>query len=649
MLSQHMYSLDDDKNYIDSITKLIKNTKSDSIKCINYFNLSLLHRRNKNHDLSNLYLQKGNALATKYPTLKDISISYNATLLLIKGNYNEYGKQLLLANEKLKKYKNDFIFSHRASILKSLAVINQIKQNEKESMRILINEAVPLAKKSNDYEILSNLYKTIGIIFMNHNDRKKAEKYFKYAIKYIEAAKKNSSTLQESKVDAYIISSENSSELGNYLEAKKSLENAYVILEKFPKSNLNSIYYYSKGLYYFKLNEHEKSIINYNLGIENSILNNDLTSLHRLKFAKYKSLKQLKKYTEARDLLIDLVENNKLFVVDNKINFKEIIDVCQIIGDDKNGYKYSLKYINLTDSLYETNSKKEIIELEAKYNTSEKENKINQLEAQKQKALLISEKNKFNYQLFSLLSIVLILIIIFLWKNATNQKKLAIEKEKNYFQSITTLKNQKEIEIMQAMISGEEEERKRVARDLHDGVGSRLSALKMKLVNNPKMVDDSVDNASLINLLNLSISELRQVAYNLIPETLLKLGLENALYDLCHSLNTKEVSIHFHANEIKKNISESNQITIFRIVQELINNALKHSNCSEIIIACSQNENLFLITVEDNGSGFAESEIANFKGFGLKNIRNRIDLLNGKLEIESSLNKGSCFNIELYI
>ena len=177
IISQHIYTLDDDKLFIDSISNLIDTTKSDSIKCLNYFNLSNIYRRNKNQKLSNLYLKKANLIAPKYQMLNYLSISYNSTTYLSAGKYNEYEKQLLFANDKLKKYNNKFIYAHRASILKSIAVLNQVKQNEKESMRILINEAIPLAKKSNDYEVLSNLYKTIGIIFMNHNDRKKAEKY----------------------------------------------------------------------------------------------------------------------------------------------------------------------------------------------------------------------------------------------------------------------------------------------------------------------------------------------------------------------------------------------------------------------------------------------------------------------------------------
>ncbi|WP_370519384.1 sensor histidine kinase [Flavobacterium sp. 9AF] len=201
---------------------------------------------------------------------------------------------------------------------------------------------------------------------------------------------------------------------------------------------------------------------------------------------------------------------------------------------------------------------------------------------------------------------------------------------------------------MQAVIQSEEAERKRIARDLHDGIGSRLSSLKMQISQLSSKDIPMLEIERITTDLNNSISDLRQTAYNLIPETLLKLGLELALQDLCISMATEKMPITFSAYEIQKNIKESNQITIYRIVQELLSNALKHSNCDEIFLECSQNDDLFLISFEDNGIGFNPNNMNNFTGLGLKNIQNRIAILNGKLDLKSS-NSGTIFNIELHI
>ncbi len=173
----------------------------------------------------------------------------------------------------------------------------------------------------------------------------------------------------------------------------------------------------------------------------------------------------------------------------------------------------------------------------------------------------------------------------------------------------------------------------------------------MKLIKNPNSLNELNEQESqqVAVLLNRSITELRQIAYNLVPETLLKLGLEKALQDLCLLLKTEGVRIIFHAQGIRPDIPESNQIIIYRIVQELINNALKHAQCTEIITDCSQNGNLFFITVEDNGKGFDTSGLKSSQGSGLGNLRNRVELLKGKFQIDSSPGGGTACNIELNI
>lgn len=651
--SQRFYMLDDDKTYIDSLTAIIKTTKSDSLKCINSFKLADLYRKSKKTELSNQYLSDATKIAPKFKFLNDVAVYYNASSYLGKGDIEGYGNQLKLANEKLKKYRLQEAYVLRVTIMTNLSIIQQIKNNEKETMRILVDEAMPLAKKSGDLELIGNLYKSLAIIFMNNLERKKADGYLKQSIEYIEKAKKTSHRYQEIKVETYIINVENLCELERFPEAKISLDKAYEILKDYPNSNLNASFYFVQGLYFYKTKQFEKSIQSYDKGIANSDFHQDLFLSNRLKFAKYLPLKSLNRFEEVKDLLLELVgnDNETNFTQDQKNFNKELALAFEKLGDIKNAYKYSKKYITINDSLNEKGFREKILTLEAKFNKAEDEKMIAQLEAQREKDLLIAKNNKLYYGLLGSISFILLLIVILLWINSKNQKKIALEHAKNYKQNLTSLKNQKEIEVMQAMIKGEEVERKRIARDLHDGVGSMLSSLKMrfsKINNSPEVINpNEIENINI--LLANSIVELRQVSYNLIPESLLKLGLEHALTDLCHILETEKVNIDLQANNIKNDIPETTQITIYRIIQELINNALKHSNCSEILLDCSQNKDLFFITIEDNGKGFDTTMINDFHGLGLKSLKNRVESLSGKIEIDSSPDKGTVFNIELSI
>ena len=201
------------------------------------------------------------------------------------------------------------------------------------------------------------------------------------------------------------------------------------------------------------------------------------------------------------------------------------------------------------------------------------------------------------------------------------------------------------------MLQGEERERRRWAGDLHDGLGGMLAGVKMNLtgltVTAP--VAQDADLNKVIGQLDHSISELRRIARNMMPEALLKLGLETALKDLCESVMTDQVRVDFQSFGIEKTIPQPTQVTIYRIVQELLTNAIRHGHASSILLQCSQNEGVFFVTLEDNGKGFDPHKAAHAKGIGLSNVKSRVDYLNGKMDIASAVNEGTTINIELYV
>jgi signal transduction histidine kinase len=153
----------------------------------------------------------------------------------------------------------------------------------------------------------------------------------------------------------------------------------------------------------------------------------------------------------------------------------------------------------------------------------------------------------------------------------------------------------------------------------------------------------------IINQLDRSVNELRRIARNMMPESLLNSGLETALKEICESFASPALTVDFQAYNVEKDIAQDMQVTIFRIVQELLANAVRHATASSILVQCSQNENTFYITVEDNGKGFNTSQINVTKGIGLTNVKNRVDYLKGTLDIESAPGTGTTINIEFHV
>lgn len=644
--SQVILSLDDDSVYIDSIAKITKNTKSDSIKCLYSFKLSKLYLMTQDVKTSKEYLAQANKIKNRFPFLRDIGIYYNASSFLEKGDVDGFEKTLLEGNDKLKKYYNRESYRIRAIILQNYGILQQTKNNERVYMKLLINEAIPVAKKSRDYELISGLYKAVAIIFMNNSEREKASEYLNEAQKYVERAINKSPTVAESKMETYIINAENLVELQHFYDAKKVLDKAFLTLKNFPESNLNDSYFYSEGLYYAKQNKNKEALESYEKGIKFADKHKNLIALNRLMFAQYEVLFKLKNYEKSKKNLDYLIQNTP-FVVEKKNYYNELAKLYNATKEYDKAYYYSHRYNALNDSLNNTKFRTEIVELEAKYKKAESEKKINLLQSENEKAALLVNNNRLNSVLFAVLSFLLVLAVLFLWIFNKNQKKLSVQKEINHKQELMAYEDRHKLSVSKALLQGEEVERKRIARDLHDGLGSMLSGLKIHLNLAQKEKNEGINNIN--NLLDSSIKELRNISQNLMPESLLELNLEEALRDLCIANSNAITNIEFQYLVKKSNLPKSYEIMLYRIIQELLNNTLKYAKASEVLVSCSKNKDVFFVTFEDNGVGFDLSEIKNKSGMGLKNIKNRVEFLNGKLEIDSKMGQGTSVYIELKI
>ena len=198
-----------------------------------------------------------------------------------------------------------------------------------------------------------------------------------------------------------------------------------------------------------------------------------------------------------------------------------------------------------------------------------------------------------------------------------------------------------------------EQERTRMARELHDGLGSMLSGIKHSFaaLKNQVIMDSNLDNKfnSNIEKLNDTIKELRNISHSISPDGLLLYGLENSLRDYCNNITSPGVlNISFKALDTEKMLlTEEQAFHSFRIVQELLQNIIKHSGASNAIVQISYNHNCLYITVEDDGKGFEIDDDLNKKGMGLKNIESRIKILKGKMDYRTTASEGTSVLMEI--
>jgi signal transduction histidine kinase len=219
-------------------------------------------------------------------------------------------------------------------------------------------------------------------------------------------------------------------------------------------------------------------------------------------------------------------------------------------------------------------------------------------------------------------------------------------------QQIRELEKDKQLVAVDSMLKGQEDERSRLAKDLHDGLGGLLSGIKFSLANikeNLIMTPDNVNvfDRSLI-MIDTSIKELRRVAHNMMPEMLIKFGLDEALKEYCNAINTTQLlTVKYLSAGMEERVKDSIEIIVYRIAQELLNNTLKHASATEVFVQLIRDENRLSIVVEDNGKGFDSALVSDNKGAGWMNIRSRVDYLKGQLDIHSEPGKGTLVNIEI--
>jgi len=200
-------------------------------------------------------------------------------------------------------------------------------------------------------------------------------------------------------------------------------------------------------------------------------------------------------------------------------------------------------------------------------------------------------------------------------------------------------------EQLYAVIIAQEEERKRIAQDLHDDISSKLNivSLNTHLLSSPNLTEaetiEITDN--IINLTAKALENSRKIAHNLLPPVFEKFGLNAGVEELCEEFeSSKSVKINYK-NEIDfEDNNIDRHLHVFRILQELMNNSLRHGKATEINIAFKNNNEINTCTYQDNGIGFDSKNAENQKGLGMKNIDSRISFLNGTLKIDSEIGSG---------
>ena len=321
--------------------------------------------------------------------------------------------------------------------------------------------------------------------------------------------------------------------------------------------------------------------------------------------------------------------------------YETLMEAYEGLGQYKQALDYQRKLQKLSDSLLNVEKATAMNELEVKYQTATKDKEIaaKRLQIEQQKNSLARQKTLIGG--LSLTALMAVTVIILLYRTASQRQKVQELQ-------IKTLQREQEINLLKATIQGEEQERKRLSRELHDGIGSmifsaimRVSMLKKK---EPKAVT-SADFDEILHFLEQTGGEVRKTAHNMMPDIISGQSLFEAVQTYCENIaqgTSVKIDVQFYGDG--DSLPPDIKLVVYRIIQELVHNVVKHSKATQAIVQGVLNEQNFTITVEDNGKGFDTSK--SHKGMGLKNLEERIKSLHGEFEIESKPGKGTTVYME---
>jgi len=591
--------------------------------------LELSRQLNYTEGLAAAYLSFGFYYKSK--SQPDMSLKYLDSALLVAGNSTD---------EKLVDIKS--------AAYERKGLIYYEQDNFYQALDYFFESLKYLGNKNVNRRV--NLYAHITQVYLRLNNLDKAEEY----------AKLNAATLGSD--TSSIAASVYFSVIEIYLAKNNFSQAAYYLGKIAPviphpyEVQVNFGYYMKRGELNYRQEKYREAFEDYREGYAYALKGGHTISIsHALSSLANVALK------------LDNVEAAKSYALQNlaiaeSLNTKTarmealrtLANYYSKIGNAQKAYATLEQVMAIKDSIVSESNIKQVNVLAAIYETEKQQKEILMLQNEKERQQeAVRQKNRLN--MIFIASIIVLLFIGYLgYTNFKRGQQIARDQQELQQKRIAELEKDKQLITIDAMLKGQEEERSRIAKDLHDGLGSLLSGTKLSFMNVRENIPLTPETNAMfdksLSMLDNTIGDLRKVAQNLMPEALVKFGLQEALRDFCNSIQSStDIKVVYQQFGEKRKLNNTAEVFIYRMVQELVVNILKHAKATEIMVQLMMDENSTSLTVEDNGKGFDLNTLQHKNGAGIRNINYRVQYLNGTLDIDTTPGSGTSVNIQLPI
>ncbi len=529
-----------------------------------------------------------------------------------------------------------------ASVLNNLGLLSHIQSDNTLALQyyyksVELNESI-----DNDNGLVKN-YLNLGNFFFRQNDFRQALEYY-YRCREKLKLKDNEHIRASIHLGIGNILSNSDYPHLDLDKAQEECLSALVIYQRLNNYSSISRVYNNLGVISFNQLRYDEAIKYYTKGLETKIKLNDqkgaLISYHNIGSVLQKkedyeqSLEYYKKGKRIAEELGDA--ENYLHIISN------IVNVYMELGKADSAAVLFEEYNLLRDSVYNEEKSRQLTELQTQYETEKTTRELTQQKAATQEKVI--QNRILTIAVISLGLLAIAVVVLFLQRQKA-VKHLHDKEDELHKQEMSRLQKEQDIQSLRSMMDGQQQERKRIAEDLHDRLGAKLSAIK--LFHESSQTDmnkfDKVDE-----MLNETIIETREIAHNLAPSALTKYGLVQALQDLLDALqSTNKIETQFSYTNLQERLPEGVETALYYIVQELVTNTLRHSEAGllSINLVCHEN-GLLNLCYEDNGKGFDPASLPK-DSMGLRNMRTRLAPFDGSLSIDAMPGHGVTFIIDI--
>ena len=507
--------------------------------------------------------------------------------------------------------------------------------DDADSALVYYQQAIDMYRSGDEVFYAANGYTNIAGLFRNMGDETKAEAYY---LKGYEISRGDNYAwiFTLSRLISFYASKNNPKYIA-YLDTFSTSDFARTA----PKATVAAHFYTFLNITDASVAEKEKKLREvYTFAKKQS------SATHQVEFGIKLNdlLVEQKKYAESRQLLSELITisrtagNGKMEAAVNRALYEN----AKALNDPMRALTYIERFSAINDSLHVEEMQTQIQELNVRFEVEQKDHEIERQNLSLEQA----RKNRnFLILIIGLLGIMAGLTILYFRNRIRTARRLRAQEEIIHQRDKEKLLHEKELVQLTASLETQELERTRIARDLHDGIGSLMSGISAQVENLLSKDPDNQHYTAIKSMVKETATELRRTSYELMPATLLRMGLDPAIRDLCFNILAKNgIEPTLELEPDTSELTQEQQLVIYRILQELLHNIVKHAGATTVLIQLMRYDHDMTLIVEDNGKGFSVTE-SSLSGIGLGSIRSRVNLLGGMLDIASVPGDGTTVTI----